>query len=265
MVAGNSVAGRSVSARNALRGLGLAERRAHLPASDRGSVRWISITKWPLRRESRQQDRHRLADESIDAADDAASAQIPGQDAGPLVDRDGNDSNEEVGAEGSRDQRIAPPYRAALLMGLAMIAALAALVGWQGWNVYESRQAAEQRAVFLQAARQAALNLTTIDWQHADADVQRIVDSTTGTFHDDFSKRSQPFIDVLKQAQSKSQGTIVAAALESASGSDAQALVAVSVAISDAGTEPHLKSWRLRIAVQKSGDQAKVSNVEFVP
>ena len=51
--------------------------------------------------------------------------------------------------------------------------------------------------LFVQVARQGALNLTTIDCQSADADVQRILDSATGTFYDDFSKRSQPFIDVV--------------------------------------------------------------------
>jgi len=54
--------------------------------------------------------------------------------------------------------------------------------------------------------------LTTIDYNEADADVQRILNSTTGSFYDDFSKRSQPFVDVVKQARSKSEGTVTEAA-----------------------------------------------------
>jgi Mce-associated membrane protein len=95
--------------------------------------------------------------------------------------------------------------------------------------------------------------------------VARILDSATGTFHDDFQKRSQPFIQVVKQAQSKTEGTVTAAGLESVNGDSAQVLVAVSVKTTNAGApeqQPH--AWRMRIDVQKVNDGVKVSNVGFV-
>jgi Mce-associated membrane protein len=71
---------------------------------------------------------------------------------------------------------------------------------------------------------------------------------------------------VVKQAQSKSVGTVTAAGLESASADQAEVLVAVSVKTSNAGAADNQpRAWRMRISVQKIGDQAKVSNVEFVP
>ena len=159
-----------------------------------------------------------------------------------------------------------PPRRAALVVGLAMILAIGTLAGWLGFRTYQAHQAMEQRELFLQAGRQGAVNLTTIDFAEADTDIQRILDSATGTFYEDFSKRSQPFIDVVKQAHSKSVGTVTAAGLESASADHAQVLVAVSVKTSNAGAEDNQpRAWRMRISVQKIGDQAKVSNVEFVP
>lgn len=154
----------------------------------------------------------------------------------------------------------------ATLFGLIVVVALAALVGWLGLRVYESHQAQAQRSQFLQVARQGALNLTTIDWQHADADVHRILDGATGEFYDDFAKRSQPFIEVLKQAKAKTVGTITEAGLESETTDEAQALVAVSVQTTNAGeTDPVPRAWRMRINVRKIGDQVKVSNVGFVP
>ena len=153
-----------------------------------------------------------------------------------------------------------------LVVGSLMIAGLTGLTAWLGWNVHQQRLIADQRAAFLQAARQGALNLTTIDWQHAEPDVQRIVNSATGTFFDEFSKRSQSFIDVVKQSQTKSEGTIVAAGLESESDGDAQVLVAMNVKILDArAADQPLRSWRMRVSVHKVDDQVKVSNVEFVP
>jgi Mce-associated membrane protein len=154
----------------------------------------------------------------------------------------------------------------ATIVGLVVVVALAGLTGWLGFRAYQSHKAEEQRNLFLQVGRQGALNLTTIDWQQADANVQRILDSATGTFYDDFQKRAQPFVEVVKQAQSKSVGTIAEAGLESESDNDAQVLVAVTVKTSNAGAPDQApRAWRMRISVQKVGDEAKVSNVEFVP
>jgi Mce-associated membrane protein len=156
--------------------------------------------------------------------------------------------------------------RQAAALGLAAVVALTTVVGFVGFRDYQSHQAKEQRELFVQVGRQGALNLTTIDWQHADTDVQRVLDSSTGAFYDDFSKRQRPFIEVVKKAQSKSTGTITEAGLESESGDQAQVLVAVTVKTSNLGApdqEPRI--WRMRISVEKVGDEAKVSNVAFVP
>jgi Mce-associated membrane protein len=170
------------------------------------------------------------------------------------------------------DEHVTPagesvrPRRAALVVGLLIVLALGSLVGWLGFRTYHAHEAMEQRELFLQAGRQGAINMTTIDFAEADADIRRILDSATGTFYDDFSQRSKPFVDAVKQAQAKSVGTVTAAGLESVSADQAQALVAVSVKTSNAGVaEDHPRAWRMRISVQKIGDQTKVSNVEFVP
>jgi Mce-associated membrane protein len=134
-----------------------------------------------------------------------------------------------------------------------------------GYLALQGHRVAAQRGMFLQIARQGALDLTTIDCAHVDSDVQRILDSSTGKFHDDFQPRSQPFVDVVKQAQSKSEGTITGAGLESLAGDSAQVLVAVAVKTTSAGNQSDTKAWRMRIDVQKVGDSAKMSNVEFVP
>ena len=160
---------------------------------------------------------------------------------------------------------IAPSLRVTLF-GVVMVVVLAGLVGWLGFRAHQPQQAQTQRSQFLQVARQGALNLTTIDWQHAEADVHRILDGATGEFYDDFAKRSQPFIEVLKKAQAKTVGTITEAGLESQTADSAQALVAVSVQTSNAGEAEQVpRAWRMRIDVQKVGDQVKVSNVGFVP
>jgi len=186
---------------------------------------------------------------------------------------DDADGDDDFGADDEEPALLADAatpamshVRLVLVAGLVVILALGGLTGWLGFRTYQSHQTDEQQKLFLQVGRQGALNLTTIDFQHADADVQRILDSATGTFYDDFDKRSKPFIEVVKQAQSKSVGTIAEAGLESESDNGAQVLVAVTVKTSNAGApEQAPRAWRMRISVQKVGDEAKVSNVEFVP
>jgi len=152
-----------------------------------------------------------------------------------------------------------------LVAGLGMLV-LAALVGWLSYRAHQSSAAQHQRELFVQVCRQAAVNLTTIDWQHAESDVDRILDTATGSFHDDFASQSQPFIDVVKQSKSTTVGTVSEAGVESESGDSAQILVAVTVKTSNAAApEQDPRSWRLRIGMQKIGSDIKVSNVEFVP
>ena len=183
------------------------------------------------------------------------------EDYDDAVDADVDDDPKDVATE----KKSISPVRLATVLGVVVVVAVTALAGWLGFRDYQAHQVQAQRALLVQAGRQGALNLTTIDWQHADTDIQRILDSATGTFYDDFSKRSKPFIDVVKKAQSKSAGTVVEAGLESQSGDEAQVLVAVSVKTSNAGAaEDEPRHWRMRISVKKVGDEAKVSNVEFV-
>lgn len=136
----------------------------------------------------------------------------------------------------------------------------------QGFRVQRARHAQDQRGHFLQAARQCALNLTTIDWRNAEADVRRILDGATGEFYNDFAQRSQPFVEVLRHAKASTVGTITEAGLQTQTADTAQALVAVSVQTSNAGeADPVPRAWRMRITVQRVGDRVKVSDVGFVP
>src|ERR1700736_5574843 len=167
------------------------------------------------------------------------------------------DSPAEPAADGAPAAPSKQPVsvvRRAILFGVATVVTVAALAGWLGFRAYQAHQWQAERSQFLQAARQGAGNLTTIDWQQADRDVQRILDGASGQFYDDFAKRSQPFIDVVKKSQSTTVGTVTEAGLESQSADSAQVLVAVTVTTSNAGApQPDPHGWRLRIAVQHVG------------
>ncbi|RRR47308.1 Mce protein [Mycolicibacter terrae] len=155
--------------------------------------------------------------------------------------------------------------RRALIAGLIGVVISAGLLGWLGFRAEAAHSAATQREMFLQAARRTALDLTTVDYQDPQGDVQRVLDSATGEFYERFAKRAPLLIETVTRERSQAVSAVSEAGLEWQSGDEAQVLVAVSVASKHLGgldLRPH--ELRMRLTVQRMGKQAKVSDVEYV-
>jgi Mce-associated membrane protein len=181
---------------------------------------------------------------------------------------DGDSSDAQASVVGSRRRWKRRPSTTwvATSFVLVVIFALAGLAGWFGFQTAQARQVDAQQELFLQAGRQAAVNLTTIDYATVDADVQRVIDSSMDPFAGEFTQNSSSFAEVVRSAKSKSVGRVTEAGIESVDGDKAQVLVTVSVNTDTAGVpdeQPRL--WRMRVTVQQEGDAVKVSNVGFVP
>lgn len=169
----------------------------------------------------------------------------------------------EAAAEAARRGFLRAPSVG--FVGVAIVVALAALTGWLGYGFYQVHQEQQRRDMFVETARQGATNLTSIDWEHAEDDIQRVLDSSTGRFYDDFERRSKSFLDVVKQIKSKSVGTVTASGLESYSDDKADVLMSVTVRSTNAGVpEQAPQVWRMVLTVQDIDGKSKVSNVEFI-
>lgn len=172
----------------------------------------------------------------------------------------------QVGVGGPRLPRSVRIPSPGLAAGASLLVALGGLTGWLGYQAFTWRHAELERAHFLQVGRQGALNLATISDAKADSDIQRILDSSTGTFHDQIQQRSHEFVALIKQAQSNSVGTLIEAGIESEQAGQAKVLVALNVKASVMGAaDAPARSWRMRVTVEQVGTEAKISNVEFVP
>lgn len=194
---------------------------------------------------------------------------MPDEDRDEGLDKPDTDAPEapESPESPESDEATSGPWdvRRVLIAGIAVVVALAALFGWFGQQAYLDWSSDQLRNELLQAGRQGAVNLTTIDYVRAEADVQRVLDASTGVFRADFKSRSSAFIDVVKSAQSKSTGTVTEAAVESVDGESGQVLVVVSVSTTTRGVDDAApRYWRMRLTVTKDDGDAKVSKVEFV-
>jgi Mce-associated membrane protein len=202
-------------------------------------------------------------------ADRAGESDEAGESSGTEQAEAAEPLEAEAGESSESDTAVrrAPmsPLKAATVVGLVLVLATGGLAGWSVYQYVQNRHAQQDREMFLAVGRQAAVNLTSIGFENADADVQRVLDSATGTFYDEFNMRAQPFIEVVKQAKSKSTGVVNAAALESVDGDEATVLVAVTINSSNAGApNQQPRDWRMKVTVEKVAEGAKVSKVDFV-
>jgi len=184
----------------------------------------------------------------------------------PKIATDDEDKTEpEDSAAPPAAQLRRPGLRAALAGGMVALLIVTGLGLWFGNRLHQAHEDQRQSNLFLEVGRQGALNLTTISSDHVDADIQRVLDSATGTFYDDFQKRSPALAEFVKKAQTKAQGTVTESGLESIDADSARVLVAVSVKVSNAGAaEQDPRNWRMRIDLRRQGDTIKVANVGFV-
>ncbi|KAF0847950.1 hypothetical protein [Nocardia caishijiensis] len=166
-----------------------------------------------------------------------------------------------------RDPEKKARVRRVLAVVAAAVLVLALMVGAGVSAVAAFMTDAEEdlRAQYTDTARQAVLNLTTIRAESAKEDIDRILAVASGDFKSEFDGRVDPFMDVVKQANVVSNGTVVESAIVSADFESAQVLVAAKQTVSNNGSrEPQARQYRFRITVSNGESGMTVSKVEFV-
>jgi Mce-associated membrane protein len=149
---------------------------------------------------------------------------------------------------------------------IVLICAFTAASGYMMWQRHETVERNQRAANFIAGARQGVVNMTSLEFNKAKEDVQRMIDSSTGQFRDDFQARAKDFTTVVEQSKVVTQGTVNAAAVQSVNGDYALVLVAATSHITNAaGAKDEPRIWRLKVTVKNDGGQYKMSNVEFIP
>lgn len=150
--------------------------------------------------------------------------------------------------------------RTAVIMVIALVAAVAGGVAAAG-----PASADRERKEAVAAARQVAINLTSMKADTADADLQRLLDSATGEFRSEFADRQQPFVEIVKRAEVDTTGEAVAAGLDNLEGDRARVLVAVhSTVRNSAAAEGEPREYRLGITLDQVDGRWLASKVDFI-
>lgn len=200
-------------------------------------------------------------DENVTEADEAETEEEEVSDETP--------EDPEAESKSARSRRRVPLPSLSVTWKTAVIVLICAFIGASGYMLWQRHETTERNlrtASFLAGARQGVVNMTSLDFNKAKEDVQRVIDSSTGQFRDDFQQRAKDFTTVVEQSKVVTQGTVNAAAVQSIDGNSALVLVAATSHITNAaGAKDEPRNWRLKVTVTEDGGQYKMSKLEFVP
>jgi Mce-associated membrane protein len=163
----------------------------------------------------------------------------------------------------ARVGRVSP--RGVLVVAAALLV-LAAVVGFtQGRDYFSARGKEQGAADAVAAGRQLAVNFTTLDYRHVDDDTRQVLDGSTGTFKDQYAKN----LAALKKVIVANQTVSIVKRSEAAyvSGDSDSARVIVGVVAQNSNTvapQGTLKTYRMRLDLQRSGSTWKVNGLDFV-
>lgn len=149
-------------------------------------------------------------------------------------------------------------------VGVLLLALLAAaIVGSILLRGYDERATA--RAAALAAARQEALNLTSIDGRDIEADLERVLDGATGQFKTDFAQRSADLKKVLAENNVIAEGRVLEAALVRADTESATALVVVDSSVKNkAAPQGRSNTYRMQLDLERHNGRWLTSTLQFV-
>lgn len=232
-----------------------------------------------LRREAQQavdvpDSSDRIEPDNVDLESDSKEVETeaaePGGEAsiGDVDDSyPGTGESAEPSAKSPRRRLPRPTWKgiAATVVVLCTVALLAA----SGYMIVNHRQAQKlqaQNAEYAAAARQGVVTLMSLNFTQAQEDVQRIIDTSTGQFKDDFEQQAADFVAVAQDSKVITDVTVNSTAVDSMTDDTAVVLVAASSRVTNSsGADQEPRTWRLSVGLQREDGQIKMAKVEFVP
>lgn len=148
---------------------------------------------------------------------------------------------------------------------VVLMAGVAATWAGVSWNTGRSLDKARSDAVA--AAREEAVNLTSINFRHADRDVRNVLDHATGEFASLFQQNMDSYAKIVKDGQVVTTGNVVGAGVESSNENSARVLLAVQSKVQNKQVPAgEARGYRMVASLNKQPDgEWRVGRVEFLP
>jgi Mce-associated membrane protein len=159
-----------------------------------------------------------------------------------------------------------PTARGVLASVLVLLmVALAALIGWQAWQLSANATTAARQTAAVTAARDVAQNLLSYNYTTIDADQKHVVDRITGDFKDQYTSGQAQIKSQVTQLKGSSSATILAAGLVSADKDSATVLISADVtAKSTQDTKGTVRHLRMQEQMSFQGGRWLLANLNFI-
>jgi Mce-associated membrane protein len=164
-----------------------------------------------------------------------------------------------------------PPRRGPvrlLTIAVAVLAVVAVLLGilWAATLNDGSRELAQARDVVLVDARQAAMNLNSLDFENVDAGLDLWEQSSTAGLLEEFRANRAEYAQLVVESQRVTEATVPDAAVAELDlrAGIARVLVGVDVQVTAPGQEPTLFRQRLQMEMTRTADGWKASRADIV-
>lgn len=168
---------------------------------------------------------------------------------------------------------VAPPATAdwkqlvPTIVTTVAVAGLAMLTGLMVWQHVKAADHRDRAAEYAAAARQSVVNLMSIDYSTAKDSVQRVLDGSTGKFHDNFAGTADDFVKALQDEKIVTKAEVSDTAVESMTADSAVVLVSATSRREGPAApkdQQQPRVWRVVLTLQRDGGQIKMSGVDFV-
>ncbi|MFD8048522.1 hypothetical protein ACFV5E_34430 [Streptomyces chartreusis] len=154
----------------------------------------------------------------------------------------------------------------AVTAGLAAATALTtALAIWLVVGLHAQREADRRHQDILAAARQSALNFTSLDYRHYDRDSANVLAGATGDFKKQFAAQTQQLTRLVAANKSVSEGQVLEAGIVRSAENSARVLVVADSKVTNTAVpQGEARTYRLQLDLVHRDGRWLTSDVEFV-
>lgn len=210
-------------------------------------------------------------DNPDDTETEAGAAAETEADANPETDAADDAVDTEAGesadaAEDDAPDKPAPRRGRSVLrwVAAAVLVAVLAWAGYEGWVLYQHHQEEVAADQALEAAKSFTLALTTVDPNAIDQNFTDVLDGATGEFKDMYTQASEQLRQALIENKAAAHGTVIDAAVKSATKNKVEVVLFVDQSVSNAAVEgPQLDRSRIVITMEKVDGRWLASKLEM--
>ncbi|MPY58760.1 hypothetical protein FNH08_16785 [Streptomyces spongiae] len=151
-------------------------------------------------------------------------------------------------------------------VGLVVVTVLTTVLAiWLGLGLQEQRVADQRRQDILAAARQSALNFTSLDYRHYDRDSGNVLKGATGDFEKQFAAQTKQLTELVARNKSVSEGHVLDAGIVRSDERSARVLVVADSKVTNTALpKGEARTYRLQLDLVLEGGRWLTSDVEFV-